>query len=332
MSTSTTETNTRPVFDHFQGYAISSVLASLQMTGLLSELQGGGLSRETITAQGGENAKLLTASLRYLAIRGLVSEEGEVFTLTDYGADVSRDVGYLVWLVGGYGEALRRVDSFLEGSKRYGTDFNRDGRWVADGSAVIGKTDVVPDAMDLLGRHEFHTVLDLGCGNARFLSNVCKKFGANGIGVDLSPAACVEAEKVISELGVQGQVRVEVGDAGELDKISGLDEVDLVVAFFLLHEILAGGRDVLVEYLKTMSKQLPAGASFLIAEVEPPVSGGGADQYFTPEFTYVHAIMRQFLYTAEDWTSALEEGGFTIKEIVRSGMPGGILLLCQNQG
>jgi ubiquinone/menaquinone biosynthesis C-methylase UbiE len=326
VSTSTTETNTRPVFDLFQGYAISSVLASLQMTGLLPELAEGGLTKDKITD--GDSAKLLTASLRYLATRGLVREEPDAFTLTGYGAEVFRDVGYLVWLVGGYGEPLRRVDAFLEGSKRYGDDYPRDGRWVADGSAVIGKTDVVPDALDLLGRHEFHTVLDLGCGNARFLSTVCERFGSNGIGVDLSPAACVEAEKVIGELGMRGQVRVEVGDAGELDRIPGLEEVDLVVAFFLLHEILANGRDVLVEYLKKMSKQLPPEASFLIAEVEPPTSEG---QYFTPEFTYIHAIMRQFLYTAEDWTSALSEGGFAIKEVVRCGMPGGILLLCQNQ-
>lgn len=330
MSTSTTETSTRPVFDLFQGYAISSVLASLQMAGLLPELAGAGLSQQTIDANGGDNAKLLTASLRYLANRGLIQEEGGVFTLTGYGADVSRDVGYLVWLVGGYGEPLRRVDAFLGGTKRYGTDYPRDGRWVADGSAVIGKTDVVPDAMDLLGRHEFHTVLDLGCGNARFLSNVCKRFGSKGIGVDLSPAACVEAGKVIAELGMEDQVRVEVGDAGELDKVPGLEEVDLVVAFFLLHEILASGRDVLVDYLKNMSKQLPPGASFLIAEVEPP-TGAVSPEYFTPEFTYIHAIMRQFLYTAEDWTSALAEGGFAIKEVVRCGMPGGILLLCQNQ-
>lgn len=331
MSTNTT-TETRPAFDLFQGYAISSVLASLRMTGLMSELRNGGLSLERSAARGDESGALLAASMRYLTSRGVVEQEAGTYKLTDYGHEVCRDVGYLVWLVGGYGEPLRRVDAFLDGSKRYGPDFSRDGRWVADGSAVIGRTDVVPDAMDLLARHEFHTVLDLGCGNARFLSNVCKRFGADGIGVDISPAACVEADKVIAELGMQDRVRAVVGDAGALDEISGLQEVDLVVAFFLLHEILANGRDVLVEYLRTMSRRLPAGACFLIAEVEPPSPDGGPDQYFTPEFSYVHAIMRQFLFTARDWTGALADGGFSIKEVVRARMPGGILLLCENRG
>jgi SAM-dependent methyltransferase len=320
--------DTRPAFSLFQGYATSSVLASLDMAGLLTELSEGALSYQRIAATGDERARLFTASLDYLSHRGLVREADGAYALTDYGADVCRDIGYLVWLVGGYGEPLRRLDAFLAGTKRYGVDFPRDGRWVADGSAVIGRSDVVPDAMKLLERHAFSTVLDLGCGNARFLAGVCRKFGARGIGVDVSPAACAEAEKVIDELGMGDRMRVEVGDAGALDKIPGLEDVDLVVTFFLLHEILASGRDALVDYLKTMSAQLPVGASLLIAEVQPPAIG---DQYFTPEFTYVHAMMRQFLFSAEEWTSALDEAGFPVKEVVHCGMPGGILLLCQNR-
>jgi 2-ketoarginine methyltransferase len=332
-TTETVQAEDRPVFELFQGYAISSVLASLGMTGLLSTLESAaGLSAAAIAEHGGDRANLLAASMRYLANRGLVVDDGGTFTLSDYGRKVCGDYGYLVWLVGGYGEPLRRLDAFLEGGKRYGDDFPRDGRWVADGAAILGKTDVVPDAMKLLERHSFSTVLDLGCGNARFLVAVCQKFGSKGIGVDLSPAACASAEKVIAASPVADQVRVEVGDAGALDKIPGLQDVDLVVAFFLLHEILASGRDALVDYLRNMSKQLPAGASLLIAEVEPPRADGGPEQRFTPEFTYLHNLMRQFLITAEEWTSALEEGGFGVKEVVRCGMPGGILLLCEKQG
>lgn len=327
-----TTLNDRPVFGLFQGYAISSVLASLGMTGLLPTLAGpDGLTADAIAERGGERGDLLAASLRYLTARGLAAESGGGFTLTDQGRQVCDEYGYLVWLVGGYGEPLRRMDAFLEGSHRYGDDYPRDGRWVADGAAIIGKTDVVPEAMKLLERNSFSTVLDLGCGNARFLVKLCEKFGSNGIGVDLSPAACESAEKLIAESSIPDKVRVEVGDAGALDKVPGLDNVDLVVTFFLLHEILASGRDVLVDYLQKMSKAIPSGARLLIAEVEPPRADGDTEQRFTPEFTLVHNLMRQFLITAEEWTSVLADGGFAVKEVIRCGMPGGILILCDNQ-
>ena len=323
----------RPAFELFEGYALASVLASLEMAGVLSDLEDGGMTAAKVADRGEDEAALLTASLRYLAHRGMVAEDDAgTFTLTEEGAAVCADRGYLVWLVGGYGEPLRRLDAFLAHGKRYGVDYPRDGRWVADGAAILGKKDVVPDAMRLLERLSFDNVLDLGCGNARFLISVCQRFGAGGIGVDLSPAACAQAEKAVAEAGLEDRITVVLGDAGDLAGIETIGDVQLVVTFFLLHEILAGGRDVLVGYLAGMSKALPPGANLLIAEVEPPTGDGGPDQPFTPEFTYVHAMMRQVLLGPDDWSAVLREGGFTVREVLRTTMPGCILLLAENTG
>ncbi|MFD0852240.1 hypothetical protein ACFQ07_08405, partial [Actinomadura adrarensis] len=152
------------------------------------------------------------------------------------------------------------------------------------------------------------------------------------VGVDLSPAACAEAEKAVTAAGLQERIQVVLGDAGDLAGISTIGDVQLVVTFFLLHEILAGGRDVLVGYLAGMSKALPAGANLLVAEVEPPQGGGGPDKPFTAEFTYLHAMMRQVLLGPDEWSSVLEEGGFTVREVLRTSMPGCILLLAENTG
>jgi 2-ketoarginine methyltransferase len=319
----------RPAFDLFEGYAVSSVLAALQMTDLLSTLEVEGLSDEVIEDRDPDRAALLRASLNHLRQRDLIRYEAGRFTLSPYGTEVCADIGYLVWLVGGYGEPLRRLESFLGTGRPYGVDYVRDGKWVAGGAALLGGKDMVPHARKLLQEIEFSDILDLGCGNARFLINACREFDARGVGVDISTEACADAERAVAEAGLVGRIVITEADARALDEIEALSNTDLVVTFFLLHEILAQGMDVLVRYLTELRERLPRGAHLLAAEVEPPSDEADAPQRFTPEFTYVHAMMEQTLLSAAGWTEAFERGGFTIRRVQGNDMPGGLLLLAR---
>lgn len=318
----------RPAFDLFEGYAASSILAALQMSGLLAVLESDGLTRAVVADRDPDRAALLRASLDYLRQRGLVGYDTDRYRLSPYGEQVCADKGYLVWLVGGYGEPLRRLDSFLGNGQRYGVDYVRDGKWVAGGAALLGGKDMVPYARELMHQFTFRRVLDLGCGNARFLINACREFGVSGVGVDISPEACADARQAVADAGLADRIEIAQTDASALAEIDALPRTDLVVTFFLLHEILAHGLDVLVEYLGDLRRRLPAGAHLLTAEVEPPVDQPDT-QRFTPEFTYVHALMRQTLLSADDWANALQDGGFTVQQVRGNDMPGGVLLLAQ---
>ncbi|MFD0852805.1 hypothetical protein ACFQ07_11245, partial [Actinomadura adrarensis] len=52
----------RPAFELFEGYALASVLAALEMSELLSQLEGGGLSPAAIADRDDDEAALLAAS------------------------------------------------------------------------------------------------------------------------------------------------------------------------------------------------------------------------------------------------------------------------------
>jgi SAM-dependent methyltransferase len=318
----------RPAFELFQGFALSSVIAGLEMSGDLSVLADGGIDIGCLPGRNSEETALLAASLRYLAQRGVTTEQGGLFTLTDYGAAIYRDRGFLLWLVGGYGEPLRRLDAFLRLGKRYGKDFIRDGRWVADGTAMMTAESLVPGAIELLGRISFDSILDLGCGNAQFLTDVCGKFGVRGIGVDVSPGAYAEAEKIVADAGLRDQVQLVLSDVRALDQVPGLDRVQLVVTFYLLHEFFAISREAVVGYLADLSGRLPARANLVIAEIEPAIDRD-VGQPFVPEYAYAHALMNQRLLSADDWTEVLFEGGFAVRGVFRSGSA--ILLHCENR-
>ncbi len=315
----------RPVFELFEGFALASVLASLDESGLLTDLEAGPLTGE----RAGDEDGLLLASLRYLAQRELTEERDGAFALTERGRAVVKDKGYLVWLQGGYGHVLAGLGDFITGARRYGADVERAGRWVAEGSALIGRDDVAPHAVEVLSGIEFSRVVDLGCGNARFLIGAAERFGVTGVGVDLSPEACDDAAEMIAAAGQTGKVVVRCGDAGDLDAIPELAEADLAVAHFLLHEIFEHGREALVAYLTKLGGLMPTGAHMLVAEVQP--ASGAHDERWRPEFTLLHAIMRQELLDADGWHEAFTAAGWSRHEVRDLGLPGAILLLYRNE-
>lgn len=318
----------RPVFDLFEGFALASVLAALDESGLLAALEAGPVSAAPAGVPDPDG--LMPATLRYLAQRELVEQRDGAFELTERGRAIVKDKGYLVWLQGGYGHVLGGLGDFVTGARRYGTDVERAGRWVAEGSALIGRDDVAPHATEVLSALDFHHVVDLGCGNARFLIGAAQRFGVTGVGVDLSPEACEDAERRIAEAGLTGRVVVRCGDAGDLDAIPELREADLAVAHFLLHEIFEHGREALVAYLTKLGRLMPRGAHMLVAEVQP--ASGAPDERWRPEFTLLHAIMRQELLDADGWHEAFTAAGWSRKEVRDLGLPGAILLLYANEG
>jgi SAM-dependent methyltransferase len=314
----------RPVFELFEGFALTSVLSSLEQAGLLARLEAGAVPADPSDGEDG----LPLATLRYLAQRGIVEERDGAFALSPRGRAICRDKGYLVWLQGGYGHVLAALGAFSTGARRYGADVTREGRWVAEGSALIGRDDVAPHATEVLGALDFHHVVDLGCGNARFLIGAAQRFGVTGVGVDLSPEACEDAERMIADAGLTGKVAVRCGDASDLDAIPELAEADLAVAHFLLHEIFEHGREALVAYLRKLGTLMPRGAHVLVAEVQP--ASGAPEERWRPEFTLLHAIMRQQLLTVDGWHEAFTTAGWSRREVRELGLPGAVLLLYAN--
>src|SRR5262249_12103163 len=154
---------------------------------------------------------------------------------------------------GGYGDVLQRLPGYLEGTVQYGRDVERNGRWVATGSALVGKRDVIPPTWQLLQDLSFSHVLDLGCGSARLLTAICSAFGCSGVGVDLSAEACVEANKTVAATGLLERVQIVHADAADLDAIPRLGETDLVVAMFLLHEFLSSDRAEVVAHMRSFA-------------------------------------------------------------------------------
>ena len=305
------------VFDYMRGYVISSIFASLEQIGVLADLADFGLRPEDV----GKNNFLADAALRYLAQRGAVRPEGELYRLTDFGRRLYEARGYLVWLWGGYGEALHRFGDLLAGPSRFGVDVDRDVRWVAVGTALMGQKDLVPQVMEVIREIEFERVADIGCGNAHFLIALCRAVGRAGLGVDISPDACAEASREVARAGLTDRIEIVQADARDPGTVRGLEQVQLVVTFFFLHEVLEHGYGVLVDYLGQLRRRLPAGARMLTAEVCPPQCDQDTHELGSLEYTLTQAFMNQTLLSEDGWRRAFTEAGFEVERIVRPDLP-----------
>ena len=108
------------------------------------------------------------------------------------------------------------------------------------------------------------------------------------------------------------------------------DRTELVTAMFVLHEIFALGQDVIVEYLTQLRLRLPEHAHLLIIEVTPPRTDVATPEPFTPEYCFLHSVMKQVLAPEATWRDLLRRSGFTVKHVAPIKMPGAIAIVSQS--
>ncbi|WP_159080374.1 SAM-dependent methyltransferase [Nocardia suismassiliense] len=319
----------RPVFDYMQGYVICSVFAALESAGVLADLAATGLRPDDV----GSNSFLTEATFDYLAQRGIVCTDGDTrYRLTELGRFIHADRGYLVWLAGGYGAPLTAFGDLLTDAQTFGKEVDRDVRWVAVGTALVGRNDLWPYVLEVVRAFEFHRIADLGCGNGQSLISLCQVVGATGIGVDISPAACAEAGREVARAGLSDRIEIIEADAGNLKSVPGIDEVDLVITFFFLHEVLEHGYDALVAYLRQIQESLPAKAHILTAEIGPPDSNLDTSEVLAPEYALTQALMKQHLLDEKGWQRAFTEAGFEVRQTIRPDLPGARIILAAKPG
>ena len=73
------------------------------------------------------------------------------------------------------------------------------------------------------------TIFDLGCGDGRVLIMAAKKFGANGVGIEINPFRYIRCLIKITFLGLHGKIKIKFGDIFKHD----LSCADIVFCYLL---------------------------------------------------------------------------------------------------
>ncbi|MFA7503274.1 MAG: methyltransferase domain-containing protein [Burkholderiaceae bacterium] len=91
---------------------------------------------------------------------------------------------------------------------------------------------VVERMLELARIEPGDTVYDLGCGDGRIVIEAARRYGVQGVGIDLDPVRVEEALENVARAGVGDRVRIRQGDLFETD----LSPAD-VVTLYLLPEV-----------------------------------------------------------------------------------------------
>jgi len=288
-------------------------LQTLLNVGFFDELQrDGSIDVARFAEAHGLDGQILQSLVDSLYALSILDKRGTSYVLDDKGRvliEVARG-----WFDGvyGYEGVYHSLEPLLRKEIVYGRDIYRRPDFVAKGSGEAENWIYFPLAIDLLTQNKRQRVLDLGCGDGTFLRRLCAANPSiRGFGIDVSPAAIADGNKLVAQAGLQDRIQLAVLDINALDKTPAeLKDIDAATVFFVLHEILYQSKDALMRLLRSYRAIFP-GVPLTVFEVDRPTPEamrrrpGMAVQYILQ-----HDLSHQKLVSRPEWRALFQEAGF----------------------
>jgi 2-ketoarginine methyltransferase len=299
---------------YIRGFSASLVLQALITDGTLDAMKQA-FTVEDVARRQGYRADLFAAVVKFLVIENIVqcAEAPQTYRLTDFGAWIAEQPGWLNLLVGGYHNVFAGLSDILkEGSEAA----ERDARLVGLGSYEISLHDAFPLAWRLVDavNPRAKRFVDIGCGQGYFVREICSRLpDATAIGIEPSPSFA-DARTAVERAGLTD--RIEIVNTGALEYTLPAD-TDFVMFAFVLQEILPliGEREF-VDYLRRTREAGFAG-NVLAIEVEydpddlavlrTPIGLG----YYNPYYL-LHPLTNQKLMPVQRWKDLFKEAGYRL--------------------
>lgn len=307
----------------------------------LENLENSSLDLNKVFNNSNWNYRIIKGIAEHLTHRNVFKKSDKnanIFLLDNLGEHLIKNgwFSYLIFFVGGYGEVLLKSEEIGKNELIYGENINRNSDWVAKGTELMSKTQHHRSYSTILKnseRNSSNNVLDIGCGTAKFLTELVKCSNSQiGVGIDISKEACDIAQKNIAQSSDINRIEIVNGDF--LNSVSILKEkyknFDIITALMILHEYIFYGEEILIKVLTSIRELLSTNGSFLLLDKitdELPSS----PLYFT-EYKLIHDLTNQDLYSFSDWENILNKSGLRIKESFK--LPkhtGSVLFECVSQ-
>jgi SAM-dependent methyltransferase len=308
------------IFELAKGYYVAKALLALWRLGLLERAgSGDGVDVEAVAAEGGFEAWQLEPLLDYLIVRGWLERDDGVYRLTERGRASRPYFGYLSTMIGAYEPVFTRVEDLATGKIDYGRDVVRSHEEMTRGLTAL-EDRLMGTVTEVVRASGARKVLDLGCGSARMLANICALDDSiEAVGLDVDPDSCAVARETAEREGLDGRLTIVQGDAFDLRRSlppEVAEGIDAVTVMFLLHEILRQrGREGTVDLLRGIADFIRPDGRLVIVEV----SGTKDHVYrekllFVPEYELLHEYTNQRLAPRPEWEAMVAEAGMEVVE------------------
>jgi len=187
---------------------------------------------------------------------------------------------------------------FLGPTMVYSCAIWRDGKMKTLEEAQEEKLDTVARKLQI---KEGERVLDVGCGWGGFPLHAATKYGANVVGITLSPPQAEKARQRAEEAGVADRVDIRVMDYRDLPSLG--EKFDAIASIGMVEHVGSANIDL---YAETLASLLDSGGRLLNHGITrlrhtDPEAGDFSERYVFPDAAPLH-LSRNLL--------ALERAGF----------------------
>lgn len=334
------------VADSLAGYSLSQAIVAAHHCGLWAAFEGKldrALALEAFAAEHGLELRYLQAMTDFLRLHQVLEagpSAGEI-KLAKLGQGlVMGGLGPFLLVVGGYGGVLAQMGPLIRRDVRF-EDIKGQAR---NGGLVALGTDLASRrpggnyalALDRAAAGPADVVMDLGCGSAKFLTQLIQRTGAKrGIGVEVDAKACELARATLADAGLADRCEVLHADIRDvLERHPDVvDRCDVVTGLFVVHEFFRAGFDSAVAEFQAMRRLLRPGGGrlVLVDKVTDPVEAGQAHSTML-DFKLFHDFTDQRLYARDEWARLFAAAGLRAtyeKEVIApNGHSGTVVYEC----
>jgi hypothetical protein len=315
------------VDEAFNGYLAAQIVFALDRLELLDELlEHGHVDVRAAAVRVGDQL-MLGELFRAAQACGYVVVRDGVAVITPAGREMAFMRGYFTWAVGGYASLFSNIAGVISGERRFGSDIFRDEAMVALGSGQNDQAFMATTVDEVVGQLDFTAIADLGSGtSARLCRVAAARGGVRGVGLDISGAATRMAQDAIRHAGLDGSVQALQADVLDVAKGGGnypvLAEVDAVMSFFLLHDLLAAPQ-TRSRVLPGLREAFPKARTFVLADtmIRPVEPAGATLPVFSVGYELAHALMGVPLHTKDTYEALFAQAGLRIRQVLPFGTP-----------
>ncbi|WP_342763974.1 class I SAM-dependent methyltransferase [Polyangium sorediatum] len=312
--------------DLFNGFVGANVIRALQHLDVLDALDPVvPADVDALSRAAGVAAERITPLLAAATSLGILAPRGGGYVLTSTGVDVRQHVGFFIWAVGGYGRMFAELGALARSSEPRPMDLIDRGD-VALGSDLCNTRLMRQTILDAFVAQDFSMMVDLGCGNAGRLIDICTaKAGVRGIGFDLSAVAVALAKNNVAARGLSDRVGVHQANVLDMQQLEELApeirKADLVTSFMMLHDLFNAAPPAVV--LQGIRRGFPAARRFLFADTfrMPEGEAGVRPPIFNLGFQLTHSVMALDLFTPALYREAFEAADMRLRQQIALGVP-----------
>lgn len=256
----------RRALEIIEGYYLALIINHLHRCGMLERLKNGEFVSRLAGAFGYDE-RLLTALLDFIYQTSDVLTRGRA---GKYALNRKYHAYYFLGFqfdkfVGAYGPALARLDQSLRSESLGRQLVNREIE--AEAYRTVGAPPN-PVVIEIVRDRRISSLLDLGCGTATLLTELCLADpNFRGWGIDETEAMCKVARERIADLHLNGRIQIIRADARTLDTCLRpviRRRIEALQSKGLFNELFRYGEQEAIDYLRKLKKLFPGRLLFVV--------------------------------------------------------------------